>query len=254
MWRRCSTRTKHRHTECAYYFGTPMPLPRVLADLPVSSVVLELLGGRVELLPWDGARPRRGDLHLRPPHGRWRDDGPAFAAEGHQQLRGRGRSHRPEGRRRTRDSGREHPGHPRRGHRGPRVRADPRRRAPRGRGRPLRPRPELHAIRPVVHARPRGAFQHARHLRYGPDRAPGRDAREGLRHEDPLPQPQPQRRGRSRPEGPVRDEGRTARDRRLCRTHGAADARNARADRPGRTREDEAHRDPRERRPRRGGR
>src|SRR6478735_8632737 len=30
-----------------------MPLPRVLADLPVSPVVLELLGGRVELLPWD---------------------------------------------------------------------------------------------------------------------------------------------------------------------------------------------------------
>ncbi len=32
-----------------------MPLPRVLADLPVSPVVLELLGGRVELLPWDAA-------------------------------------------------------------------------------------------------------------------------------------------------------------------------------------------------------
>ncbi len=30
-----------------------MPLPRVLADLPVSPVVLELLGGRVELVPWD---------------------------------------------------------------------------------------------------------------------------------------------------------------------------------------------------------
>jgi len=28
-------------------------LPRVLADLPVSDVVLELLGGRVELVPWD---------------------------------------------------------------------------------------------------------------------------------------------------------------------------------------------------------
>jgi glyoxylate reductase len=34
-----------------------MPLPRVLADLPVSPVVLELLGGRVELLPWDSAGP-----------------------------------------------------------------------------------------------------------------------------------------------------------------------------------------------------
>jgi len=32
-----------------------MPLPRVLADLPVSPVVIELLGGRVELLPWDHA-------------------------------------------------------------------------------------------------------------------------------------------------------------------------------------------------------
>ncbi len=30
-----------------------MPLPRVLADLPVSPVVLELLGGRVDLVPWD---------------------------------------------------------------------------------------------------------------------------------------------------------------------------------------------------------
>jgi glyoxylate reductase len=30
-----------------------MPLPRVLADLPVSPVVTELLGGRVELVPWD---------------------------------------------------------------------------------------------------------------------------------------------------------------------------------------------------------
>ncbi len=32
-----------------------MPLPRVLADLPVSPVVLELLGGRVDLVPWDAA-------------------------------------------------------------------------------------------------------------------------------------------------------------------------------------------------------
>ncbi|HEY1191020.1 MAG TPA: D-glycerate dehydrogenase [Gemmata sp.] len=32
-----------------------MPLPRVLADLPVSQTVLDLLGGRVELLPWDAA-------------------------------------------------------------------------------------------------------------------------------------------------------------------------------------------------------
>lgn len=32
-----------------------MSLPRVLADLPVSQTVLDLLGGRVELLPWDGA-------------------------------------------------------------------------------------------------------------------------------------------------------------------------------------------------------
>jgi glyoxylate reductase len=34
-----------------------MPLPRVLADLPVSPVVIELLGGRVELVPWDSAGP-----------------------------------------------------------------------------------------------------------------------------------------------------------------------------------------------------
>lgn len=30
-----------------------MPLPRVLADLPVSAVVMEVLQGRVELVPWD---------------------------------------------------------------------------------------------------------------------------------------------------------------------------------------------------------
>lgn len=32
-------------------------VPRVLADLPVSPVVIELLGGRVELVPWDSAGP-----------------------------------------------------------------------------------------------------------------------------------------------------------------------------------------------------
>lgn len=37
-----------------------MPLPRVLADLPVSQTVLDLLGGRVELVPW-GAAPGRVD-------------------------------------------------------------------------------------------------------------------------------------------------------------------------------------------------
>src|SRR5260370_28123887 len=30
-----------------------MPLPRVLADLPVSAVVIDVLQGRVELVPWD---------------------------------------------------------------------------------------------------------------------------------------------------------------------------------------------------------
>lgn len=34
-----------------------MSLPHVLADLPVSPVVLELLGGRVELIPWGHAGP-----------------------------------------------------------------------------------------------------------------------------------------------------------------------------------------------------
>jgi glyoxylate reductase len=34
-----------------------MPPPRVLADLPVSPAVTELLGGRVELVPWDDAGP-----------------------------------------------------------------------------------------------------------------------------------------------------------------------------------------------------
>jgi glyoxylate reductase len=32
-------------------------VPRVLADLPVSPVVIELLGGRAELVPWDHAGP-----------------------------------------------------------------------------------------------------------------------------------------------------------------------------------------------------
>src|SRR5437660_1604240 len=32
-------------------------LPRVLADLPVSPVVIELLGGRVALIPWESAGP-----------------------------------------------------------------------------------------------------------------------------------------------------------------------------------------------------
>jgi glyoxylate reductase len=36
---------------------TIMPLPRVLADLPVSPVVIELLGGHVELVAWDSAGP-----------------------------------------------------------------------------------------------------------------------------------------------------------------------------------------------------
>lgn len=34
-----------------------MPLPRVLADLPVSPTVVELIGGFVELVPWDHAGP-----------------------------------------------------------------------------------------------------------------------------------------------------------------------------------------------------
>jgi glyoxylate reductase len=33
------------------------PVPRILADLPVSPDVLELLGGRAELVPWDSAGP-----------------------------------------------------------------------------------------------------------------------------------------------------------------------------------------------------
>src|SRR5947208_3097845 len=32
-----------------------LPLPRVLADLPVSAVVTELLHNRVELVPWDAS-------------------------------------------------------------------------------------------------------------------------------------------------------------------------------------------------------
>src|SRR5436305_6440514 len=34
-----------------------MPLPRVVADLPVGPVVTEPLAGKVELLPWDAAGP-----------------------------------------------------------------------------------------------------------------------------------------------------------------------------------------------------
>jgi glyoxylate reductase len=35
---------------------SPSPLPRVLADLPVSPVIADMLAGRVELLPWDANR------------------------------------------------------------------------------------------------------------------------------------------------------------------------------------------------------
>jgi glyoxylate reductase len=35
---------------------SPAPLPRVLADLPVGSVVTDMLHGRVELVPWEWAR------------------------------------------------------------------------------------------------------------------------------------------------------------------------------------------------------
>jgi glyoxylate reductase len=36
--------------------GQPQPLPRVLADLPVSTVLTEMLEGRVTLVPWESAR------------------------------------------------------------------------------------------------------------------------------------------------------------------------------------------------------
>src|SRR5438105_4195142 len=35
--------------------GVAQSMPRVLADLPVSQVVLDEMGGRVELLPWQAA-------------------------------------------------------------------------------------------------------------------------------------------------------------------------------------------------------
>jgi len=38
--------------------ANPATLPRVLADLPVSDTVLDLLAGQVELLPWDSAPER----------------------------------------------------------------------------------------------------------------------------------------------------------------------------------------------------
>lgn len=36
--------------------ATPTTRPRVLADLPVSETVIDLLGGRVELLPWESVK------------------------------------------------------------------------------------------------------------------------------------------------------------------------------------------------------
>jgi glyoxylate reductase len=41
----------------------PTPLPRVLADLPVSAAVTDLLAGKVELVPWTAAdEPGAGDI------------------------------------------------------------------------------------------------------------------------------------------------------------------------------------------------
>ena len=114
--------------------------------------------------------------------------------------------------------------------------------------------PDFTALRPVVHARPRGPRQHARHLRHGPHRPAGREARRGfdmtvLYH------------NRNR-----NDEAEVA----LGARYATKDELLATADyvvltvpltpetrgldRPGGTGEDEADRDARQRRPRGGGR
>ena len=66
-----------------------MTLPRVLADLPVSPVVLELLGGRVELVPWGHAGP----VDAIYTYGHPTVDHPLAEPQGGEQLRRRGRSH-----------------------------------------------------------------------------------------------------------------------------------------------------------------
>ena len=142
--------TRHGHFAC----------PRVLADLPVSPVVTELLAGRVELVPWS-AGGDSGAFDAIYTYGHPTVDAAMLdrltGVQRHQQLRRRGRSHRRGRGDGPRHPGREHAGHPRRGNRRPGVRADPGRRpADRRRGQ-IRPRAGVHALRPDLPARPRGA-------------------------------------------------------------------------------------------------
>ena len=135
-----------------------MTLPRVLADLPVSPVVDELLGGRAELVPWNDRNGRIDAIYT---YGHPTVDAAMLdrlpgvrvisnfgVGVDHIDVRAATGA---------RHSGWQHAGHPRRRNGRPRLRASARRRAACGRGGSLCTRPELHALRSLVHARPRGA-------------------------------------------------------------------------------------------------
>jgi len=165
--------------------GDPMPLPRVLADLPVSAVVIDVLQGRVELVPWDatgrieaiytyghptvnGAMlDRLPDVRVISNFGVGVDHIDVAAAQARAfQSATRGRSHR-------RD-------------RGPGVCLAAGGWAPPGRGRPLCARAKLSALRSVVHAWPRGPWRHAWDHRHGPHRRAGSPAGPRFRYDRAL--------------------------------------------------------------------
>ena len=170
------------------------PPPRVLADLPVSAVVNELLAGRAELLPWTAARETGADRIE------------AIYTYGHPTVDAALLDRLPAVRVVSNFGvGVDHIDLKAAAARGIPVGNTPGvldgatadlafalllaagRRA--GRGGPLRPRPELPALRPVVPARPRGPRQHPRHRRPGTHRHSGGPPRPRLRHDHPVPQP-----------------------------------------------------------------
>ncbi len=99
---------------------------------------------------------------------------------------------------------------------------------------------DLHPLRSRLHARPRGPRQHAGDHRPGPYRPADCPSRRRVRHERALPQPSATRRSRARAGRALCRARRAAGRRRLRRAQRAALARNPRASRRGGADEDEA--------------
>ena len=192
-----------------------MTLPRVLADLPVSPVVDELLGGRVELVPWDDRNGRIDAIYT---YGHPTVDAALLdrlpgvrvisnfgVGVDHIDVRGRGGARHP---------GRQHAGHSRRGHGRPGLRAAARRRAggwSRATATPAA-RTSSHydpsyMLGREVHGSTLGIIGMGRIGEQVARRARGFDMTV-LYHNRHR-----QRRGRGRPGRDVRDQGRAARDR-----------------------------------------